>query len=115
MTGWYLGLCLVTVVELNLGPLWTTPQLDLSCEACTVKVPQTWEIGMPWEFGLSLEWSIFSAGVIEALFCGLLSISRKPSEITRDQLSNTFGTTNQGCQDVTCQLYVEKLKISQGK
>ena len=72
-------------------------------------------MGMPlWAWGSLLSGSSFQL-VIEAFFCSLLSLSRKPSEVKEDQLSNTFGITNQGCQGVICRLYIEKLKIFKGK
>lgn len=41
-------------------PPWTTPQLDLSHEAHTIRVSQTWEMEMLWELGLSQMVHLFS-------------------------------------------------------
>lgn len=60
----------------------------------TIRVPQTWEIRVPWRLGLSPGRFIFSAGVWEALFCSVV--------LWRGQPSSASGTTNQGCQDVPC-------------
>lgn len=41
----------LTIVELNWGQPWTTPQLDLSCETCIVKSLRHEKWGCPYELG----------------------------------------------------------------